>query len=163
MKKLSFLLLVGLTFLCLPVFAANKSRSIKTDYFTVTIPAGWNMPAPLKQQPLGGVSVAFVKTGSDVAVTLNFLELGVSAKDFAEKMIQDMNKSDMKASKPVEQKGLYTFSIHGKADGKAWIGARDGVCAATLVFGTDFSQAAPLLRAIRLLPKYEKLVPVSAE
>lgn len=139
----------------------KDASSLKTEYFSITIPSGWHMPAPPREQPFGGVSAAFVKEGSDIAVTLNFLRGDIPASKFAENMAQDMQKNGMKASRPVSDHGLYKFSISSKANGIAWIGSNAGICTATLVFGNEPSEANELLKAI--MPVNKNLLPNSVK
>ena len=162
MKKLVAIVIFGLLGFGYPAFAAAQkdARILENEYFSITLPAGWKMPAPPKKQPLGGISAAFVKEGSDIAVTLNFLQgADISAKIFADKMVEDMKKSGMRASKPVLENGLYKFEIDGRARGTAWIGSDAGVCAATLVFGNNQAEANSLLKAVK--PVNRKLLPAA--
>lgn len=160
MRSLIFILMFALGISAAYAKGPEKSPLIKTEYFTIELPKGWSMPAPIKEQPLGGLSAAFVKEGSDIAVTLNFLHGNIPAREFAAKMSQDIRKSGMKTSSPVARGSLYTFSLNGQASGTAWIGSENGICAATLIFGGDLKAANRLLKAVQ--GKYRKLLPSDA-
>lgn len=137
-----------LALLCAPCLAA-QGDAIKTDYFSITPPTGWSMPAPVKEQPHGGASAAFTRADANIAVTLNVLRIPMTAQQLAENMARDMAKNGLKASKPMRKDGMVWLKIEGKAPGQAWFGSNGELCAATLIFGPEPKQANELLRAIQ--------------
>lgn len=129
--------------------ALKAGATIKNKYFSLTIPKGWMMPAPLREQPNGGVSAVFSPESGDPAVTLNVLPFAVDIPDYIEKMTQDMKKNGLSASRPEKRNGFYRITISGKANGEGWFGGRSQLFGAVMIFGADIRSASRLLAALK--------------
>lgn len=162
MRKLICICIAAL-FICAQSLAAaaKQPEALSNEFFKIEIPEGWTMPNPPTKQPMGGTSVAFLNSASGVAVTFNFMKIQAPAREFAMRMTQDMKGKGLKVSTPVEDNGLYKFTISGKASGIGWVGSDSGVCAATLIFGNDPEAALPILKAMQ--PVNKKLLPTAVK
>lgn len=118
---------------------------VKTEYFTIKIPAGWKLIRPVKSQPNGGISAAFAPADNSLAITINVIRAPENAKLIADHTAKNMQKTGFQASTPKEKNGLWTFDISGKANGKAWFGANGSICGIVLMFGENFHIAQELL------------------
>lgn len=138
----------------------QKSGSVvKTKYFELTIPEGWMMPQPAKQQPRDGVSAVFASEKGNIAVTINVMQASMPAEEIARQTAANMQKTGLKTTPPVEKNGMWVIDIEGKAKGNAWFGSDGKFCSVTTIFGTDVNEANKLLQAIKT--GYSGLFPTS--
>jgi len=132
-----------------PTEIQQAGSVIKTKYFNLTIPQGWMMPQPVKQQPRDGISAVFASEKGNVAITINVMQVALSAKEIAAQTAANMQKSGLKTTPPVEKNGFWVIDVEGKAKGNAWFGSNGKICAVTTVFGYDTAAANALLGSIQ--------------
>ena len=133
----------------------QKSASdIKTEFFSINLPAGWIMPQPVKKQPRdSGISVAFVSEADGLAVTITIIRAAADPKDLSAEIAKNMSESGLNASSPEQASGnMWRMKIRGKAQGEAWIGSSDGLSSITLILGKDLKPANALLARIKSAP-----------
>lgn len=139
-----------------PAFSAGarqkpqaSGNTVKTDYFSLKIPAGWIMPQPVKKQPGDGLSAAFGLEKGDCVVTLNVMKVSLPAEELATQTAANMRKTGLEVSAPKNDNGFWAFKLSGKANGQALFGCDSGLCAATIIMGNSAENAAELLGAIK--------------
>lgn len=143
------------TFLLAPAFSAEQMEirkagaEVRTEYFTLKIPSGWIMPAPVKNQPNHGLSAVFALERGDLALTLNVVPAKINIPEYAEKMKQDMKKNGLHAGPLEKRNGFYRMIITGKIGGEAWFGESAGLFGAAILFGKDLRAANALFGALK--------------
>lgn len=176
-------LAAGLVFNAFPVGAAAKSgeaglsgqlrqqkvppltdmggKKVQTEYFSLTIPAGWSMPMPVKKNNLG-MTALFGAVKSNLAVTVNVLKSPMSAKDIATQTLANMRKGGLKTGPLRTKGGLCYAEISGKVTGVAWFGSNNkGLASAVVILGSNDSQANELLKALK--PSEKGLFPTAVK
>ena len=130
--------------------AATSGQTVNSDFFSVRLPAGWNMAYPLNRKP-GGTSAVFTSEASQVTVTINILKSSFDAKKFVNIVWNDMKKSGLKPSAPHQEGKFYTIRFNGKPGGQAWFAANGSLCVATVILTplADISSANAFLQAIK--------------
>lgn len=123
---------------------------VKTEYFSITIPAGWSMPMPVKKVPQG-MSALFGSVKGNLAVTVNVLKAPLSAKEVGNQTLANMRKGGLKTSALKEKNGLFQATVSGKTTGVAWFGgdSKKGIVSAVVILGNDDEKANTLLRALK--------------
>lgn len=161
-KLLPALLLVVL--FPIQVFAAkvppgvkNAGETVETPYFSVTIPAGWYMPEPVKKQPLDGISAVFATTSGTMALAISIMKAGMTAKELAQQTAANMAKTGLKITTPRKKGGFWQIDIKGQANGEGWFGANGKFCSVITLFGKNFADANVFLSA--LATEYPELFP----
>lgn len=172
MKKLLagiFAILVCAAFCAQDVAAAQRKapplkdmggQEVSTEYFRLTIPAGWSMPVPVKKMANNGMTVVFGSMAQDPAVSISVMKTPMSAKEIGEATIANMKKSGLQVGALEEKDGLWHAAISGKGSGAVWFGSSDGTAAVTIVTGKNVEKANELLSAIE--PKIKGLFPKQA-
>lgn len=127
----------------------KPGEEVRTDFFSLVLPAGWSMPIPMKSQANGAISCAFVCDKGEPAVAINVLPAPVSGKQLAELMSADMRKNGMKTGQIKESGKLWIMNIEGRTKGTGWFGSNGEVCAATMIFGQSPERANALLKALK--------------
>lgn len=142
--------------------AARAGDEVKTEFFSLKIPAGWIMPYPVNHKP-DGTSAVFGDEKTHVTVTINAIQAPLKLKEFTDTVLPNMKKSGLKTGLPVMENGLYKVVIRGMPQGEAWFGSNGKLCTATVILnGTDnISAANELLGALKsplpqLFPKKVK-------
>lgn len=142
--------------------AAKADELVKTDYFSVKIPAGWAMPYPVKQRP-DGCSAVFADEKSNVSVTVNAIKAPLSLKEFSNSVLPNMKQSGIKPGLPIFENGLCKIIFQGMPQGEAWLGANGTLCTAVVILSEspNISPANALLKALtsptpKLFPKKVK-------
>lgn len=113
---------------------AGSGQTVKTEYFSVKLPAGWIMPEKLKKRP-GGVNAVFADEKSRDAVTISVLLIPASAEDFAKNTMATMKKGGLKVGALQKVQNYYVLPIKGKPMGEAWFACDGKMCAATVILG----------------------------
>lgn len=121
---------------------AREGQTIKCEYFTVTIPAGWVMPEAIRRKP-PVLYAAFADKKSGIAITYNILNIPMSAKELAEITIKNMNASGLKTSQLKKSGNFYRLNITGKVSGEAWFASNGKICTATIVLGEKMNKKVP--------------------
>lgn len=169
-RKLLFIFALAL---CLFLFARQSMAAaetdeivkagaeVKTKYFSLVIPDGWLMPHSVREIANSSVSAVFAKENSRLAIAINIIKADAPAKEMAAITAANMRKTGIKTTEPVEQNGLWVMRLEGKAMGKAWFGANNGLCSVTSIFGSDLKPANRLLESIKDAPA--GLLPANVE
>lgn len=138
----------------------KTASDIKTEFFSVRLPEGWNMPQHVKKQPGdNGISAAFVK--GNLAITITIIKAAADARELAEEVAKNMRQSGLKTSAPTEDNGLWRIDISGRAQGRAWFGSADALSGITLVLGPDIERANEFLSQLK--PVSPGLIPKSVK
>lgn len=130
--------------------AAKAGDEVKTEFFSLKIPAGWIMPYPVNHKP-DGVSAVFGDERSHVTVTINAITAPLSLKEFTDIILPNMKKSGLKPGIPVLENGLNKVLIRGKPQGEAWFGSNGKLCTATVILNenTSIGAANEILQALQ--------------
>lgn len=127
----------------------RAGAQIKTKYFELTIPAGWFMPQPVKEQPNKGISAVFAPEDGKLAITINVMPVPISAKEIATQTAANMTKTGLKTSQATEKNGFWVIDIEGKAKGQAWFGSNGKNCSVITVFGANLASANDILEVLK--------------
>lgn len=140
--------------------AQTAAETIKNDFFSVTLPAGWSGQETKNVAPNGANAV--FKKGRLTAVTLTMTRTGADNRQIAEKTAEKMRRRGMEVSEPVEKNGFYTIDISKKrVNGKGWFGKNGDISAITIIIAPKIDEADDLLKAVR--PVADGLVPRTAK
>ena len=130
--------------------AASSGQTINTEYFSVRLPAGWNMAFPINKKP-GGISAVFTNETGQVTLTINVLKSPLDVKKFVNIVWNDMKKGGLNPSAPRQTGKLYNIKLNGMPKGEAWFAANGKLCVATIVLTPlkDFNSANVFLQALK--------------
>lgn len=152
--KLFLACVLGLA-LAVPALA----EEVKTDAFSIDLPAAWKQPQPV--QSMNGATIAiFQNTKDKSAVTITVVANPMPAKDAAAQTITGMRKGGINATDPVEKDGIYeTTYSQGQGKGVSYFASNGKVFTVTTILGPTLDTGKELLKGLKsadpaLFPKF---------
>lgn len=133
---------------------ANAGQTVKTEYFSVTLPAGWIMPEAINRRK-PALSAVFYNQKTGIAITVNVLDMPIPARDLAQSTLKSMRAGGLKPAEPVKSGEFYKIAISGRPQGEAWFAGNGKICAATVILGEKMNRkvANEFLRVFRPVDK----------
>lgn len=152
--RLLFACILG-AILAVPALA----QEVKTDAFSIDLPAGWKQPQPV--QSMNGSTIAIFQNARDgSAVTITVVANPMPAKDVAAQTVAGMKAGGINASDPVEKDGVYeTTYAQGPGKGVSYFASNGKVFAVTTLLGPTTETGRELLKRLKpadpaLFPKF---------
>lgn len=144
-------------FLCASVVSAAE---VKTEYFTLTLPAPWKQPQP-PQKANGAVSATVQNTKDGTAVNITVTPVSLSAKDLATQTLSNMKKGGFTVSEPKAVGDFYMGEFtKGPAKGVCYFGSNGKVGGVATILGVTLDTGKELLSK-NFKPADDKLFPTS--
>ncbi len=160
MKK--FLAVCGSSLLTVLLLAvAVCAQEVKTDYFTLDLPADWKMPGKVQKLPNGN-TVAVVQSKKDgTAVSIAAMPSTAPIKDIATQTVDNMKADGFKFSemKQVGESYVVEFS-KGVANGVHYFTSNGKQASVVSIIGKTLDTGKELLQK-QLKPVDPKLFPAS--
>lgn len=130
--------------------AAVAGQTVKTEYFSVTLPKDWFLAYPISKKK-NDIAAVFSNDKTRVTVTLNIIRAPLTVKQLADLTIGSMKKSGLAPSQPKAAGKMYKVSLQGKARGEAWFAANGKICSATVILApqSDINSANAFLASLR--------------
>ena len=148
-----------LTVLLLAV--AVCAQEVKTDYFTLDLPADWKMPGKVQKMPNGN-TVAVVQSKKDgTAVSIAAMPSTAPIKDIATQTVDNMKAAGFKFSemKQVGESYVVEFTKNG-ANGVHYFTSNGKQASVVSIIGKTLDTGKELLQK-QLKPADAKLFPAS--
>lgn len=115
---------------------APQSGEIKNDWFSLTLPAGWEELKVPNQPAMPGVNLMLVNKEKNCFASIAVAPGMNSAKAAADNAVAAMRKQKVKIDDPVEVDGIYQLPVtRGAAKGTAYFGSNGKDGGIVTVFG----------------------------
>lgn len=147
MKKIVSLALTVM--LCVTFAAVAMAAEVKTDYFSVNLPADWKQPSEVMKQQ-GSMVALFQNAKNGTAVTIAVVEAPMSAKDAATQTVANMKSGGMSPSEPKEENGFYVSTFEqGGGKGVSYFGSNGKTFAVVTIVGTEVETGKEMLKNLK--------------